>query len=417
MRSAVNNPFTPGSDTVPQVWAGRLDQLVDWENVVRPRRISGLPERGRTILGEAGLGKSSLVRRIAAAAERRGDWVTPQLRIPSGTDPLKAVATAILRLADKAGLATAREKHIKELLDRVRIVSVKGMSLSLDRSEGPEPYTALTDLLVEVGKAATARGQAVLLHIDEVQNIADEDTLSQLLISLGDAGAYEQTVVAPGGVRFSRALPIAIYLTGLPDFADMAGARKGATFARRFATTTLGPISDDDLVMALRPFVTQGWEVPNDDGGVDLVRMAPEAADRIVELCCGEPFLFQLAGERAWYAGTGDLITLDEVLAGWDGAKSEATAHVERILTRLPERERQLVEAMARLEPGERTLTTIAKEMGLEGATQAGPTAQRLDTIRGVIERGRPYTFRHRAVEAYLTTEWPRVRRPAAPSS
>ena len=70
--------------------------VADWRDVVRPRRLAGHAERGRTILGEAGLGKSSLVRRIAEDAASRGDWVTPQLRIPSGADPLKRLAAALL---------------------------------------------------------------------------------------------------------------------------------------------------------------------------------------------------------------------------------------------------------------------------------------------------------------------------------
>src|SRR5699024_11603710 len=98
VRAPLDSPFSPGSDTVPQVWAGRTAQLSDWRDVLRPRRLSGIPERGRTILGEAGLGKSTLVRRIASEASERGDWVTPQLRIPSGADPLRVVATALLRL-------------------------------------------------------------------------------------------------------------------------------------------------------------------------------------------------------------------------------------------------------------------------------------------------------------------------------
>ncbi|WP_279630800.1 hypothetical protein [Rathayibacter sp. VKM Ac-2804] len=38
-----------------------------------------------------------------------------------------------------------------------------------------------------------------------------------------------------------------------------------------------------------------------------------------------------------------------------------------------------------------------------------GTTAQRLDTVRGIIDRGKLYGFRHRAIEASLTSEWPRV--------
>ena len=410
MRNPLNSPFSPGSDTVPQVWAGRTEQLSDWRDIVRPRRIAGLPERGRTVLGEAGLGKSTLVRRIARDAAAAGDWVTPQLRIPSNADPLKMVATAILKIADQAGLATSREQKIKDALSRVQAVAASGMSLSLRQQEGPEPYTVLTALLVEVGRAAIARGNVmVLIHIDEVQNITDENALSQLLIALGDALVYEEPITAPGGHSVLRSLPIAVYLTGLPDFADMAGARTGATFARRFQTTMLSAIDDDDLESALQPFIIDGWEVSNEQGGVSRIYMEPDAASTIVDLCCGEPFLFQLAGERAWYAGTGDIITRAHAVAGWRVAHTEAVTHVERILDRLPEREREFVQAMAELPPDDRTLTRIAQELGYSKSTAAGPTSQRLDSVRGIIQRGKPYTFRHRAVEAYLTSEWPDV--------
>lgn len=410
MRTPVDSPFSPGSDTVPQVWAGRTGQLSDWRDVVRPRRLAGLPERGRTILGEAGLGKSSLVRRIAADAAERGDWVTPQLRIPSGTDPLKRVAKALLDVARQAGLATAREKRIVELLDRVETVAAAGVSLTLRESQGPELYSTLTELLIELGRAAIHRGEVmVLIHIDEVQNITSEDALSQLLVALGDAIVHEEAVTAPGGRLIKRALPLAIYLTGLPEFKDMAGARKGATFARRFHTTTLGPLDDDDLASALRPFIVGGWEIPGEQGGSTRIFMEEEAQSAIVDLSRGEPFLFQLAGEKAWYAGTDDVITREHVTKGWQMTRDEARDHVERILARLPTREREFLGEMAELEPSERTLTTIARGMGLNQGSDAGPTARRLDSVRGIVTRGKPYTFRHRAVEAYLTTSWPEI--------
>jgi len=331
--------------------------------------------------------------------------------MPSGADPLKLVASAVLRLADHAGLRASATQRVTQLIDRVEQVAVSGFSIALRGAEGVEPFTALYELLVEVGRAAIDHDVVVLIHIDEVQNIADEAALSQLLIALGDALTHETDVTAPGGVLLKRFLPITVYLTGLPDFEDMAGSRRGATFARRFRTTTLTALDEDDLRAALQPFVIAGWETPDDHGGVATVRMDPTAADAVVALCCGEPFLFQLAGERAWNAGSAPVITEHDVLAGWRGAESEASAHVERILNRLPPREHELVDAMADLTPGERTATVIAGRMGLTSATQIGPTSQRLDTVRGIITRGKPYTFRNRAVEAYLTTDWPRTSR------
>ena len=142
--------------------------------------------------------------------------------------------------------------------------------------------------------------------------------------------------------------------------------------------------------------------------GGERVYMEASAQRAIVELSRGEPFLFQLAGERSWYAGTDDLITAEQVASGWRGAVHEAETHVQRILERLPAREREFLEAMAQLPPPERTLTNIARALDYHRASDAGPTAQRLDLIRRVICRGRPhYTFRNRAVGAYLESDWP----------
>src|SRR5699024_8304226 len=90
-----------------------------------------------------------------------------------------------------------------------------------------------------------------------------------------------------------------------------------------------------------------------------------------------------------------------------NGARSEAESHVLRILDRLPAREREFVEAMAELAPEDRSLTKIAHHMGYQKATDAGPTSQRLDISRRIVNRGKPYSFRHRAIGAYLTSEWP----------
>lgn len=408
MRTATNNPFEPGSDRIPQVWAGRQEQLADWRDRLRPRRAGRLYERGRTLLGEPGIGKSVLVRRLAADAARTGDLVTDQIRLPRGVDPLPMLAEHVLMLADTAGLPSRREKAIRSLIDRVRQVSVAGTSLRVDRpAAGQPPHVAVTRLLVEVGRAAAADDRVVVVHVDEVQNVTDDDSMSQLLVVLGDALAHEDRVEVPGGATIHAVLPLVVFLTALPEFADRASTRVGATFARRFLSVVLEPISDDDLHAALRPFVVDGWPVHDGQGGWAKVTFAPDAADRVVALCHGDPFLFQLAGQHAWDAGAGPIVSAAEVEAGWSRAAHEARRHVERALERLPEGERLLLEAMAALPPDQRTATAIARAAGYDEARQVGTALQRLDTFRGLISRGKPYTFRARAVGAYLDGGWP----------
>lgn len=405
MRTPRDNPFEPGADRVPQVWAGRHEFLADWHDRLRPRRAIGQNERGRTLLGDPGIGKSVLVRRITRDARQAGDWVTPQVRIPRGVDPLPLVAAAVLDLAEDAGLVAAADARLRRVLGRLREVSVMGTGVTVDPDPGGPGHVALADVLVRVCRAARDDGRVVVVHLDEVQNITDDDRRSQLLVALGDALAHEEEVQVPGGSA-TIGLPLAVYLTGLPEFHDQASSRSGATFARRFATTVLDPISDADLRAALAVFVFEGWPVPV-DGAMGTVTMAPKAVDAIVDLCRGDPFLFQLAGQAAWDAGDDPTITEVDVHRGWRTVAREARTHVERLVGRLPDLERAFVEVMAGLDDEDRTLTRIAQDLGYDRGTQLGPTAQRLDTVRGIVERGRPYTFRVRTVEAYLQGTWP----------
>jgi hypothetical protein len=301
------------------------------------------------------------------------------------------------------------DQRIGALLDRVRTVAALGVSITFEHSAGPEPHTPLAQLLIEVGRHARHLGKAVILHIDEVQNITNNSALSQLLIALGDTLAFAEPVRMPGGIDIATSVPVAIYLTGLPEFIDLAGAKHGATFARRFQTTTLAPLSDDDLDMALRPFVIGGIEVLDATNTPCTVTMTPDAAGSLIDRCKGEPFLFQLAGARAWLAGETSTITSSDVARGWETLHDEATHHVARILDRLPDKERAFLDAMAALDPASRTLTAIASALGYSAVTQVGTIGQRLETTRKIVSRGRPYTFLNRAIESYLTSTWPNV--------
>ncbi len=156
-----------------------------------------------------------------------------------------------MKLADKAGLADWARKSHRGFAGPGAVHRGQRRLGGPARREGVEPHRALTEVLVEIGRAAISNDAVVLIHIDEVQNITDENLLSQVLIALGDAITQEVVIEVPRGRKVARSLPIAVYLTGLPEFDDRSGARKGATFARRFATTTLEPLGDDDLRSAL----------------------------------------------------------------------------------------------------------------------------------------------------------------------
>ena len=57
----------------------------------------------------------------------------------------------------------------------------------------------------------------------------------------------------------------------------MVGALSGAIFARRFQTTTLKTIDDDELLTALHPFISQGWPITTADGGTERISTTTKA--------------------------------------------------------------------------------------------------------------------------------------------
>jgi hypothetical protein len=404
VRTPVNCPFSPGSDTVPDIWAGRIDELSDWTDRLLPRRLAGMGERGRTVLGEAGIGKSALTARIAADARDAGHVVVPVVRIPKGVSGLVLLAEAIAQAADDVGLGT--EQRADRWLRRLREVRAAGVSVAMDAPDRAPLHRAVFHTLVRLAEVAGADGRAVLVRVDEVQN-SDATTLSQLLVAIGDALAATTPTTDAAGVAHDMALPLAVYLTALPEFHDLATAEAGATFGRRFAPLHLGPVADDDLRHALAPFVRDGWPVPTSHGPA-RVTAEPAALTRLVDLVRGDPFLFQLAGQRTWESGPGQVITVDDVPRGWAAATAEARRHVSRMLDRVPDRERAVLEAMAQLPSDRRNAGSIAERMGLDSSTQIGAASRRLEDLRGLIVRTRSgYRFTSRTIEAYLDGDWP----------
>lgn len=416
MRTTRNSPFIPGSDQVPEVWAGRVQELADARDAVLPRRLGGVYERGRALLGEFGIGKSVLANRIAAEAETAGHWVPERVRVPLGVDPVGLLAVSLRDLAARHSLDAVlgeRARTVLEHVEEIRLPLVGGGLRRRASGDEPFPHRLLTELLVELGGLARRQtgpehpeGRLLLVRVDEVQNITDARSLSQLLTALGDALDATSETVDPAGIARRPLLPIAVYLSGLPDF-GRAAAAAGATFSRRFRVWELEPLNEAEMRAALQPFTTDGWPVLADDGP-KTVHLEPEAVDELLAVSLGDPFLFQLAGEAAWLAGTRAVITVEEVRRGWSGSRREVTRYVRSRLDGLTELQLSYLEATAGLPPEDRTVGAVAAALGRDSSSALASTAHSLDAERRLLRReaGR-LRFRSGAVEAFLGGRWP----------
>lgn len=409
MRSPANNPFVPGSDRVPEIWAGRALELADWRDVLTPRRLAGVYERGRIVVGEFGIGKSVLVNRIATEASEAGHWVAGHVRVPVGADALALVAESIREVAAGRDLDARIGRRAGGLLQRVEELTLPAIGGGVKlrpRPADPNAYRTVLRLLIEVATLAQAAGRLLVLRIDEVQNVAAPGPLSQLLTVLGDALEATTTAVDIAGLQRDRVLPLAVYLSGLPDVGRKAGAA-GATFSRRLRALELEPLDEQELRTGLAPFASEGWPVLAADGP-DRVVMEPAGIDLVVDRCVGDPFLFQLAGEAAWNAGTGAVITVGEVERGWRSARREVLRYVEARLEGLTEPQLAYLNAAAALDDGDRTAASIARALDRASSTEIASTTRSLDVHHALIRRsaGR-ITFRSRALQAHLRGHWP----------
>ncbi len=402
------SPFIPGSDDVPSVWAGRSAELADWQ-AVRTRRLAGVYERGRAVLGEFGIGKSVLVNRIASEATAAGDLVTPQMRIPVGVDAMALLADGLRRLAADHSLDGRIGDRATTLMNRIEEIRlpVVGGGLSTRQPVDPLPHRAVGQLMVHLGRIAREDGRLLVIRLDEIQNIEVPNGLSQILTVLGDALNESLVEHDVAGIRREPKLPIVVYLSGLPDFRRRA-ADSGATFSRRFKLFDLDPLSDSELRGALAPFTTTGWPILTDQGPAH-VHLDPGAIDLLVDHSMGDPFVFQLAGEAMWNAGTGLVVTHEEATRGWNAARREIRSVVVGRLEGLTDLQmRYLTAAAEERDDDRRTAGVVANAIGYDTSTQAASTAHALDVERGLIRReaGR-ITFRSPSVQAYLRGDWP----------
>lgn len=406
VRSPVNSPFAPGSDHIPEVWAGRQAELADFELVAAPRRLAGVYDRGRVVLGEPGIGKSVLVGRIARQASAEGHWVAEAIRLAAGEQAVARLAATVRALAAAHSLDAAIGRAAGGLLDRVEEIAlpVVGGGLKVRQPPQPNPHRDVFRLLVAVCHLAHAERRLVLLRIDEVQQLSGHQ-LSQVLTVLGDALNEEVEERDAAGIARQRKLPLLVYLSGLPEFSLRANAAR-TTFSRRFKLLDLEPLEEADLREALAPFTGDGWPVLTDEGPA-RVHFASDAVDEIVARCLGSPYLFQLVGDAAWNAGSGAVVTAEEVRRGYLATRREISAYLHLRLADLTDKQVAYLRAAASVPEPERTAGRVAAQLGTTSDT-LGAVAQALDERHRVIRRvsGR-VLFRSAALEALLRGELP----------
>jgi DNA polymerase III delta prime subunit len=277
------NPFKPGSGLRPPALEGRDQQIEDFDLLVaRSKRRTY--DRGLILSGLRGVGKTTLLNRLADHADAQG-WLTIGLEAranDAGTAVIRARLSQELTIGLRRYSRTHRVQQIVDpLLDLVRGFSVDiGLGPATVNVASHAPAGASGDIgldveeLVEaVATALKPRGSAFGLFIDEMQDL-DRDLLSALLAAQHRAS--------------QREWPFFLIGAGLPNLpAVLADCRSYAE--RQFRYSTIGPLSVTAAADALRLPVER-------TGGA----FRPEALDILVQASGGYPYFLQEFGQAVW---------------------------------------------------------------------------------------------------------------------
>ncbi|WP_370323822.1 ATP-binding protein [Euzebya sp.] len=370
-RTARNNPFTPGYGAVPEVFAGRRAEFAEFDDVLLPRLRDGVYEQARLVTGDRGVGKTVFLLHLEQDAREAGDWpVRVSARPGEGV-----VADLLQRLAEAldahhlARRLSARSLDALRLLAGIR-VGPEGIGIEVARPSGAtiDRGAELSRLLVEAGRLAAERGAVLLVLVDEAQNIA-APALADLCHALQEAQSTATLETAPNGARVRRHLPIGVYVAGLPGVVGQL-QQAGATFFERSRHLDFGLLGDADVREGLVAFAA------NRDVAID----AP-ALDRLVELVQGYPYFLHLIGHRVWTAGTGPVITVEEVDEGYAIARADLDGFYAERLRGLGDLQHDWLRAAAAVDDADRTTGAVAARLGRR-SSQLG------STVRALVDRG-----------------------------
>lgn len=287
------NPYTPGAGFRPTVLAGRDRQLESMDYCLANLQ-RGFPQRSIVYCGLRGVGKTVLLNTIEEAADNRG-MLHAFIEATENRLFRPRLIAALTRFSAELGTkekTRAFTEQLKLLLRSFRIhYDMQGTELSLGLDGNPAPLTGiysddLTEILVQLGRAAEKTDTPVCLFVDELQYLDMED-ISALIGALHRCNQLR--------------LPIMMFFAGLPKVKKMIGDAKSYS-ERLFAFEEVGAL-DEEGARAVIVGPAEAFGVSYTEGAVrEIVRVTE---------CY--PYFLQEMCSTVWSRTNGQEITEQEV--------------------------------------------------------------------------------------------------------
>jgi type II secretory pathway predicted ATPase ExeA len=318
----VANPYAPGAGTPPPALVGR-DRIIDDAVVSLQRLRADRSTQHLLLTGLRGVGKTVLLGRLAAVAERERFRVIRQEAV-GPDDTVAAILRQARRITEELGNGPRVARAQREI--EAVSLTLAGTGVRVERGDVPPDREALTEVIVHLAAAAAEHDLGVMIAIDEAQLLGAED-LRRLLAGVHRCG--------------QDGLPLWCLLAGLPNLVGIAG--KAATYSERlFRVASLGPLTPDQVVEAV--------VAPAAELGVEW---SPDATTAVADRSDGYPFFVQVWAYHPCNAA------FDAPISPADVARAGPAVEIAlddsffaARIARIPESEVTYVRALASLGPG-----------------------------------------------------------------
>jgi hypothetical protein len=369
------NPFKPGFGNSPPVLAGRQQYLDDFTEAL----ADGPGAFGRILLlsGQRGCGKTVMLNALEDEAQLAG-WLVISETTTRGL---------VERLTTDHLPRLLRDHDPRQTESDVTTVTLPGGLGGAGRNVRARhnPVPSLRSQLTDLIDIQAARGNGVLLTIDEMHRGARTDPASRSTAAVLD-DLEQITATLQHLVRERR--EVAFAGAGLNVNLNKLLKLPNMTFFRRAERIDLDGIADSQTAVALREPILNGGRT-----------IGPAALQAAVEGAEGYPFLVQLVGMQSWRVDRDSTeITLEHVREGIDRAHERMGALVHEIaLQEVPEAQRAYLAAMA-VDDGPSSTGEIARRLDIN-AQHANVFRDRLikdaelitSDGRGLVDFALPY--------------------------
>jgi hypothetical protein len=364
----VANPYTPNAGSRPSELAGRQRELRQFSILVA-RLKKGTTDQSLIVKGLRGVGKTVLLNAFEDLAEAEGfltyyHELTPDSSLLDNLARDAESALARLKLSERAG------RRVREALGAMKAIKLTGpagfgLQVELRGASEGTITTDLTELFLELGKAARDKESGIAFFLDEVQFV-DEVQYRSMISALHRAT--------------QKQLPITLAAAGLPQIPRLSGEAR--SYAERlFDFPTIASLSEEDARDALVG-----------PAGKLEVEYAEEAVVAALEWTEGYPFYIQQLGKHAWNLAEASPITVEVAREAMPAAQAALDRSIYEVrIQRATANERRYMRAMADLGAGPYRSGAVAKRLG-KPASSLSPVRQQLLT-KGLIYSTENYGY------------------------